>query len=205
MNYLLPCPGCGQKLTVSSAQAGQSLQCGCGRSIEVPAMRGLQNLEVIADAGRPQSTWTRRKGLVFLGSAIVVVAACFGGYLWSKMPGNANPEAIRAEVDALDPVSAFIHYQALRQTLPVESPIGQTILAPVKPVLQETFEHPHHQVLAPHELYRSMLQTKERESLAYWLPLLAGIAILGMLIALSALLVRGNSPRRSRNSRPVAA
>src|SRR5678815_2344165 len=43
-HYLLPC-ACGQQISVSAAQAGESLRCSCGAMVEVPTMRGLRELE----------------------------------------------------------------------------------------------------------------------------------------------------------------
>jgi hypothetical protein len=195
MNYLLPCPACGQKSTVSSAQAGQSLRCACGQSLEVPAMRDMRQLEPVGESAIPQSTWNRRKGMVFLGCTLIATAAIGGGYLAWRMPRDVDPVAVRAEVDTLDPAGTFVCYQALRRSLPVESPIGGVILGPVKPLLHNYFENPYNQFLAFRQLGNVAMNAQEREALSHWMPLVGAVAAVGLLITLSALIVRGESSR----------
>jgi len=43
-HYLLPC-SCGQKVRVANAQAGGQVTCRCGKSLSVPTLRGLRELE----------------------------------------------------------------------------------------------------------------------------------------------------------------
>ena len=42
--FLLPC-SCGQKVRVGNAQAGAGVRCVCGKSLTVPTLRGLRELE----------------------------------------------------------------------------------------------------------------------------------------------------------------
>lgn len=118
------------------------------------------------------------------------------------MPHGGDREAIRAEIESLDPATAYIRYQAMRHPLQVESPTGQTILGTVKPLLDGTFDNPMNQWLAPNEVGRIMVEGKQREALVYWLPLLGGCAVVGLLLVLSALLVGGEGTRPPR--RPAA-
>ena len=42
--YLLPC-SCGRKMPVEPRQAGQSVDCACGESLEIPTMLAMSALE----------------------------------------------------------------------------------------------------------------------------------------------------------------
>ncbi len=52
MHYQLTCP-CGAKHAVTVSQAGQSLTCSCGNSLEIPTLRGLKELPVIEPTAEP--------------------------------------------------------------------------------------------------------------------------------------------------------
>ena len=65
--YLLKC-SCGRSHRIQARQAGQSLDCSCGKTIEVPTIRGLQKLKQVGAVHSETSPgWGRREGLVFLG------------------------------------------------------------------------------------------------------------------------------------------
>src|SRR5262245_42232670 len=98
MTYLLPCPSCGSKLPVETGQAGQMLRCGCGQSVEVPTVRGLRELEVVADDGSAPR-WTARHGLVFVGSVIAMAALLFAGYIWMTRPPAYDATSLPVELD----------------------------------------------------------------------------------------------------------
>jgi hypothetical protein len=203
MNYLLPCPACGTKSTVSSALAGQSIQCSCGRTIEVPTLRDLRQLESEGEPERPQTTWSRRKGLVFLGCVMMAVSAGFAGWFASKLPRGLDPAAVRAEVDALDPAASFILYEGQRPPMPVEQGPGKLIRDPVVHLLKGTFENPHprFRLLAFNEAIRADADAAKRKTVVFWFPMLGGVGLIGMLVALSALLVRDDSARPLQKGR----
>jgi len=81
--YLLPC-GCGKKTRVGKAQAGQVVACECGKTLSVPTLRGLRNLELApvskesGPAARP--TWGPWRGASFSGGlALAAVALILSG------------------------------------------------------------------------------------------------------------------------------
>jgi hypothetical protein len=206
MNYLLPCPACSQKLTVSAARAGQSVLCSCGQSLEVPPLRDLRQLELATDGDQPQSTWNRRKGLVFLGCTIMVICACISGWFMTKLPRNIDPGAVRKEIDAVnDPAIMLIRFQAGRQPAAKDVDAGKLIQAPLAEVYHGTFNHPGHRAIAPVELTTALILVEQRKTVTYWFPLVGGIAGIGLLIALSALLVQGDSPRPTQKGAAAAA
>jgi hypothetical protein len=203
MNYLVPCPACGTKSSISSAQAGQTVRCTCGRTIEVPTLRDLRNLEPVGEPQRQQSTWNRRKGLVFLGCVMIAVAAGVAGWFAMKLPRSLDPAEARAEVDALDPAESVLLYEALQPPMPVEQGPGKVIRAPVEPLLKSTIESPHPgpRLLAYRSAFRIGSDAEKRKAVGFWFPLLGGVALVGLLIALSALLVRDDSARPSQKRR----
>ena len=77
MERLLTC-ACGEKISVSRAQAGQQVSCrSCGVTIQVPTLRGLSELPVAQDAVSSNAdakadTWSWRGP---------VMAACLAGVL----------------------------------------------------------------------------------------------------------------------------
>jgi hypothetical protein len=205
MNYLLPCPACSQKLTVSVAQAGQSVLCSCGQSLEVPPLRDLRQLELATDADGPQSSWNRRKGLVFLGCTVMAICAIVAGYFITQLPRNPSPDAVRKEIDTVnDPAVMFIRFHAGRQPAFKDIDAGKLIQAPLAEVYHGTFNHPFHRAIAPEELTTALYRVEQRKRLSWVFPLVGGVAGIGLLIALSALLVSGDSPRPVRKGTATA-
>jgi hypothetical protein len=118
--FLLPC-SCGQKLVVSPAQAGGQVGCGCGKSLAVPTLRGLRELE-IAPAGSPGKTkagWSSVHGAVFAAGLVLAAAGVFllaihglqyGQIMGFKLTQDYTPAVVSAEmarIDALTPLQAF--------------------------------------------------------------------------------------------------
>ncbi|HTM55177.1 MAG TPA: hypothetical protein VL175_14170 [Pirellulales bacterium] len=90
-HYLLPC-ACGQQISVSAAQAGESLRCSCGAMVEVPTMRGLRELERVETSQAVRGDrWGDRQRL-----ALALLVAAFvlwggAGYLFAKIPAALPP------------------------------------------------------------------------------------------------------------------
>jgi len=126
--YLLPC-NCGKKLPVEAPQAGQTVRCSCGESVEVPTIRGLAKLER-AQQPAPAVTgprWGPREGVLLLGAVIAVLALITAGGLHLRrhhvgkqfaIPDNTftdeRAEEIRQAVDKLSPAQAWREWEHLR-------------------------------------------------------------------------------------------
>jgi hypothetical protein len=105
--FLLPC-ACGQKHEVSSAQAGQRLTCSCGRQLDVPTLRELQSLERVDEKTPTMATarrWNARKGLVFLGLTLVVIAV--GGRVWLHQTRPRELAVVRLLVPPSEKKASF--------------------------------------------------------------------------------------------------
>jgi hypothetical protein len=215
MKYLLPCPFCGTTIPVESGQAGQILHCTCGKPLEVPTIRGLQKLTPVADEKLPAVAWTRRKGLLFLGSAMAVIALVAAGCIVALRPALIDRskvsipfdnDAIRREVAAYTPAESMVRYEAIISPMPapitkqLESGEVPSHLLPCARLLVD-FEGPGAQALAPKEgeklrqqlvkLSESVIVSEdERKKTNDWLWLLAVAGMFGLGLAGSTLLIR---------------
>jgi len=104
----LPCP-CGRKNPIEIAQSGQSIQCACGRRLDVPTMLEIRSLERVA--------WGIRQGLVLLGMLVTVVAACVALGLYLKRPTPPEPtslERVIADTEKLSLLQTFWVWDRLK-------------------------------------------------------------------------------------------
>ena len=85
LKYRLECE-CGDPHAVAAQHAGDSISCACGRTLQVPHLRGLKALPEIADESPVQasSRWTLGHGLLFaLAVPVFLAGAIVGGRsLW---------------------------------------------------------------------------------------------------------------------------
>jgi hypothetical protein len=115
--YLLPC-ACGQKLRVTTAQAGRQIACACGKTHSVPTLRGLAQLPPAPPlaSGRSTPGWSRAhgalfaSGLVAVGIGVVIIALCLFRYAQirgSHYAVDRTADILKAsseDVNALTPV-----------------------------------------------------------------------------------------------------
>ena len=78
MPYLLPCPQCRSKLSVTTGEAGGQVRCNCGATVDVPTVRGLRELAVVTESAEPQSRWTTRHSVTFMGGVLIVAGIAAG-------------------------------------------------------------------------------------------------------------------------------
>lgn len=86
VKYVLPC-SCGKgQVEVDSSQSGLTVPCpACGQQLTVPTMRGLQQLQIAgagAGGAAPRRLWGAQQGLLLV--AVVLVAVGFG---WGGLKG----------------------------------------------------------------------------------------------------------------------
>lgn len=84
LRYLLPC-SCGHKIAIAPRQAGETLVCRCGKSVEVPTLREIRQLAEDGHQALPsgRGSWNLIRGLAFaIGTAVLfsglAVMAFFG-------------------------------------------------------------------------------------------------------------------------------
>ncbi|MEX2114129.1 MAG: hypothetical protein WD845_13140 [Pirellulales bacterium] len=121
-DYLLPC-SCGQKVPVSIRHAGQMVRCVCGAELEVPALRGLRELEGAAGATAPaRRAWGDRQRVVFGLAVASLVAFAVAGYLALGLPPGPEPPAV-VEIDQNSPIGMVVAvYDDLKRGLDVDLP-----------------------------------------------------------------------------------
>jgi hypothetical protein len=109
-HYLLPC-SCGQNVRIAASQAGGKVACVCGKSLEVPTMRGVQQLEAAPaeskvaakPAWSPLHGATFAAGLMIAGVGVVLIA--FYLLQYARVVGHTrdfSPEVLAAEAAHID-------------------------------------------------------------------------------------------------------
>lgn len=130
--YWLPCPQCGERIRVETSQAGQTLKCVCGASVEAPTFRNLESLEPIVQAAPQTRRWNSKQGLSLLAAAIAFAALLGAGYIeWSVFSRvvRAKPEiaeTAKREFDEMPPNEAWYVWQTLK--LGLHDPNSREIL-----------------------------------------------------------------------------
>ncbi|MEC8337415.1 MAG: hypothetical protein VXZ84_04665, partial [Planctomycetota bacterium] len=76
----LLCTSCGQTLNIDSTQAGSTLNCACGKPIQVPTLREIAQLPDADAAERTRAhslrRWTRAQGILFaIGAVCLLLSA----------------------------------------------------------------------------------------------------------------------------------
>jgi hypothetical protein len=220
VKYLLACPECGSKLAVETGQAGQRLQCACGREIEVPSVRQLRELEPAGDVGPVQAPWSARQGLLFLGIAIIVVSAVAAVAIAIMRPGigyeklltlKLDKDAIQHEVNALSPTEAYAKVETDLFIIPGYSEqlargSVPLLLLPCQKLLAG-FEGKGPTALAPQATEQLMQEAMKRgaeinarmetrQTLNDWLWLAGIAAVIGLFAACSWLVIPSRPQRK---------
>jgi hypothetical protein len=115
--YLLPCT-CGQNVVVEQRQAGTTVRCMCGKSLEVPTIRGL---EALAHADEVEKDlpplWGIRQGLIFLGLVIALPAFAFAIFVYTRLP-TLNETNVEQAIMALSPTQSWLLWKAYADGMP---------------------------------------------------------------------------------------
>jgi hypothetical protein len=121
--YLLPCL-CGQNVAIEPRQAGETIACQCGASLQAPTMREICDLEPAPpDAASLQSgtSWGWRHGLKVLGAAITLLAIGWIIWLYANPPASVfdvfDSEMIQRDFAHLPPVLTWDNWQKAREGL----------------------------------------------------------------------------------------
>lgn len=115
--YLLPCT-CGQKIRVSLSQAGGQAACACGKSLAIPTLRGIRQLDIApATATAGALGWSKLHGAFFSGGVLIAaIGAAIIAYhllLYAQIGGLAvdrTDEVLRSsseQIDTLTPLQSL--------------------------------------------------------------------------------------------------
>ena len=174
--YLLPCSACNKTITISPTQAGEEIVCThCAKPNSIPSLREIKSLPVAdgADA-KPAAAWAMEQGvtfavgvsLAFIATVVIAVSA----YYWQKLETTDTSGAEIAQlgkfIDDFEPVQAYNWWRMLK-----DRGMGD----PEKPEFVKAREN------------ASRLETQ--------MMIAGGVALLGLIIAGSAFLLRP-APRR---------
>ncbi|MFV1965704.1 MAG: hypothetical protein ACC628_09805 [Pirellulaceae bacterium] len=131
MKYLLPCD-CGKSVRIEVSQAGQTVACACGKSLDIPAMRAIRELVPdepieVPSAGR---RWSAAHGAGFaIGSLLLVSGLGIGivshlqyAYMKTQIPPLPSAEATAAWVAEIDDWSAMQAWEFWQTTRVEEVP-----------------------------------------------------------------------------------
>jgi hypothetical protein len=169
--YLLPCT-CGKQTEVDSTQSGLKVRCACGNELEVPTLRGLQELRVAGEETQaaPGNSWGPRQGLLFLAAVFLLVSVPAAGFMYWKRPTvDLQKDAWREQIAKLTPAASWQWWEDLRGGLTVDY----------------DFESRYQQMMGGY--HRAL-------TLA-----LCGVA-LGVLLAVAGLLMRSKPAQANRSS-----
>lgn len=168
--YLLPCD-CGESIPIDATQAGQPVSCSCGRTMEIPTMRALRQLEPCAAAEQPKrkAEWNASAGAVFaIGTLVTICGLAVGGFGYFNWWHNQLPPLPQIYIDSyvleVDEASADQVWDMWNQTLEMR--------------------------LAP---YESAPEVVARRTAEFFLPVVyvgLAIAAVGIAVAMSALLFK---------------
>jgi hypothetical protein len=114
--YALSC-SCGQQISVGPAQAGDRVTCLCGKQLDVPTLRAMQELPPAeTDGGDDEPLWGIRQGLVALGIIVAILTAIPGAYWWWMAPDaptfrpDAQMAAMEQQYEMVTPLQAWLHW-----------------------------------------------------------------------------------------------
>jgi hypothetical protein len=124
LKYVLPCP-CGAETAVEPRQAGETIQCSCGSTLQIPTMREIIALETAplesASSQPPAAAWGMSHRLILLGTTVSVLAIAVGIVLYVHRPvsrfGGIDPEEIRRSAQQMSPWYAWEVWETMKQGL----------------------------------------------------------------------------------------
>jgi len=121
--YLLPCR-CGQQMVIEPRQAGETVVCRCGATLQVPRMLEIVVLEPApAESGSPRSgaVWGWRQRIRLLGVMLLLVSIIAGACLYLNPPVSRfkvlPSEELQRKARKLTPSETWWEWQRMKQGL----------------------------------------------------------------------------------------
>jgi len=106
--YRLPCR-CGQDVPVRLSQAGESVVCECGESLDVPSLQELRRLDPLepSTSRARRVVWSLRQVWISVGLVVTVLGLSYLVYVQWTRPR-------RVDVETLSPAQTWILWSELR-------------------------------------------------------------------------------------------
>jgi hypothetical protein len=183
--------------------------------LEVPSIRLMRELEPAgAEPTETKSTWSMRKGLVFLGSVIFAAAAAYAGFVFWSKPRSVDRAEVLHEIQSRP---ASENYRLLQSAIaaysdPIyrryksEEEIPFFLLPSAQIIVQFEGIDPrtgNYMPIAPRAYSELVPKVATYEARKAWLPVAVVVGIIGLLVAGSSLLVppAGKRPAKAAPSR----
>jgi hypothetical protein len=115
VRYLLSC-SCGKSIPVESRQAGGTVTCACGQTLQAPSLRGLREMPVVQDTAVAERPWGMRQGGVTLCIVLAVVLGGVGAGLWqyarSQAPAETADllEVLHERIESFTPRESYLEW-----------------------------------------------------------------------------------------------
>ena len=113
--YQLTCD-CGETHAVVTRQAGETISCKCGQTIEIPPLRAMRHLPSVesGEDSRPQPAWSRLQGSLFVVGLVISLSAIatIANYGWKRSKLRTDPLKVEdfefaRDVMALTPTQSW--------------------------------------------------------------------------------------------------
>ncbi len=127
--YLVSC-SCGKHIPVEKQQAGETLRCECGATVDVPSLLALTRLPPADDPDSSQPSarpWGLAQQMTLIGALVLGFGLVWVGYLWMQSPDPPVVDPGAAQVDhetaaAMTPAESWRLWAALQSPLPEITP-----------------------------------------------------------------------------------
>jgi hypothetical protein len=181
--YLLPC-ACGQSVRVGNAQAGATVSCSCGKTLAVPTLRGLRQLERVPQeaAAAKRLHWSPVHGTVFAAALVLAtVGICFLAYnlfFYSQIVGWVGEQKYDYTTDRTQEV---LKHAAAEIDAEVDKLSPEETLAKLRETEAEGIGE---KATLPWVVYK-----KQAEFHLWWIQVGSALAAGGVLLVLAALFI----------------
>ena len=122
MKYLLPCP-CGLETVVEPRQAGETVRCACGSSLQAPTLLEMSALDPAPEETRARPnvpSWGAWHRVMLVGAALVSAALVAAVWLYVQRPVSRfafDPDEILRAVQHMPPRQTWENWEAVKQGL----------------------------------------------------------------------------------------
>ena len=107
-------------MPVEIRQAGDTVLCECGASLEVPTLRELREYASVPMETEPESarTWQPRHGLALLGFFVALLVAIPGFVFWAHQPDPPrideliSPQVIQDSIEQMTVMETWYEWRA---------------------------------------------------------------------------------------------
>lgn len=122
--YLLPCSNCGRQTVIECRQAGETIRCECGASLQAPTLLDMRHLELAPTEPAATSAatgWGIMQQVWLVGFVLALIGIGLGVWLHLARPVSRfsaiDPERVREECQKYTPSQTWHAWEILQQGL----------------------------------------------------------------------------------------